>query len=78
MSFIGRFGNSCGIEFNAHKFCEKNRQWKYLEPYLHDRLSQPWTKFGISDLNSNGLKKPTLKTKKIKNKKIKTKKTKKN
>lgn len=53
MSFIGRFGNSCGTEFIAHKFCEKNRQWKYLEPYLHDRISQPWTKFGIYNLNNN-------------------------
>jgi hypothetical protein len=74
MSFIGRFGNSCGTEFIAHKFCEKNRQWKYLEPYLHDRISQPWTKFGIYNLNNNKLSnklKPSkinLKTKKNKTK----------
>jgi hypothetical protein len=79
MAFIGRFGNSCGIEFNAHKFCEKHRQWKYLEPYLHDRLSQPWTKFSISDSNSNILKSrkmlKTKNTKKPKNIKSKTQKT---
>ena len=74
MSFIGRFGNSCGIEFISHTFCEKNKQWKYLEPYLHDRLSQPWTKFSIYDLNINNSKK--LKTKlKNKSKKNKTKKS---
>ena len=76
MAFIGRFGNSCGIEFNAHKFCEKHRQWKYLEPYLHDRLSQPWTKFSISDSNGNILKSTkmikTKNTKKTKNIKSKT------
>jgi hypothetical protein len=65
MSFIGRFGNSCGTEFIVHKFCEKNRQWKYLEPYLHDRKSQPWSKFTINDLNSNK-KGNKLKTKKNK------------
>ena len=74
MSFIGRFGNSCGTEFIAHKFCEKNRQWKYLEPYLHDRISQPWTKFGIYNLNNNKLSNK-LKPSKInlKSKKNKTK-----
>jgi len=67
MSFIGRFGNSCGTEFIVHKFCEKNRQWKYLEPYLHDRKSQPWSKFTINNLNSNK-KGNKLKTKKNKTK----------
>lgn len=74
MSFIGRFGNSCGTEFIAHKFCEKNRQWKYMEPYLHDRISQPWTKFSIYNFNINKLSNK-LKPSKInlKSKKNKTK-----
>ena len=45
MGFVGRFGNSCGMAFDASEFCNKNRQWKYLEPYLKDRPTQPWTEF---------------------------------
>jgi hypothetical protein len=74
MSFIGRFGNSCGTEFIAHKFCEKNRQWKYMEPYLHDRISHPWTKFGIYNLNNNKLSNKLKPSKNnLKSKKNKTK-----
>jgi Phospholipase B len=66
MSFLVRWGNSCGTSFNVSQFCNKNRQWKYLEPYLHNRLSQPWTVFSIT--------KNTNKTLKVANKKRKTKK----
>jgi len=45
MSFMARFGSSCGTPFNAKEFCEKRRQWIDLLPYLHDRPSQPWTLF---------------------------------
>ena len=45
MSFMARFGNSCGTPFVADKFCNKHRQWAFLKPYLHDRLTQPWTLF---------------------------------
>jgi len=47
MSFSLRFGNSCGIPFLKDEFCDKNRQWDYLRPYLHDRLKQDWTVFSI-------------------------------
>jgi len=72
MSFIARFGNSCGTEFIAHNFCEKHRQWKYLEPYLNDRVSQPWTKFNIykQRLNKNQSKQNRM-IKVIKNNKTK-------
>jgi hypothetical protein len=43
MSFLGRFGNSCGIPFKKNEFCNKNRQYDIYRPYLHDRLTQPWT-----------------------------------
>ena len=49
MAFIGRFGNSCGIEFNKNKYCDKHIQWNNLRPYLHDRPSQPWVEFSITD-----------------------------
>ena len=49
MSFSLRWGNSCGIPFDAQKFCSENRVWDYLLPYLHDRPQQPWTTFGITN-----------------------------
>ena len=45
MSFILRYGNSCGIPFYKDTFCDENMQWDYLRPYLHDRPTQPWTLF---------------------------------
>jgi hypothetical protein len=61
MSFLVRWGSSCGTPFYKDKFCNKNKQWKYLEPYLEDRPSQPWTYFSIY---TNKIK--NNKTKKIK------------
>jgi hypothetical protein len=45
MSFSLRWGNSCGIPFSKDKFCNENRVWDHLRPYLHDRPQQPWTIF---------------------------------
>lgn len=47
-----RYGNSCGIPFVAKTFFEKHIQWSIFEPYIMDRLPQPWTIFG-SWTNSN-------------------------
>jgi hypothetical protein len=52
MSFMGRWGSSCGTPFIVEDFCNKNRQWAYLKPYLHDRPTQPWTEFSILAINS--------------------------
>jgi hypothetical protein len=49
MGFLMRYGNSCGTPFVAKEFCNLNRQWKHLEPYLNDRPSQPWTAFYTTD-----------------------------
>ena len=53
MSFSLRWGNSCGIPFDKNKFCDENREWAYLRPYLEDRPQQPWTIFSIINRKSN-------------------------
>jgi hypothetical protein len=50
MSFIGRFGNSCGIPFVKEEFFKKHRQWDKFRPYVKDRLTQPWTEFAITNI----------------------------
>jgi hypothetical protein len=55
MAFMAKYGSSCDIPFVAAEFCDKNRQWAYLKPYLMDRPSQPWTDF--SSLDSKSMKK---------------------
>jgi hypothetical protein len=45
MSFIGRFGNSCGTAFDKDDFCRKHRQYEKFCPYLKSRPSEPWTEF---------------------------------
>ena len=52
MSFIGRFGNSCGIPFNKDEFCKKHRQYEKFCPYLHDRPSEPWTEFTTTNVKN--------------------------
>jgi hypothetical protein len=67
MSFMLRYGNSCGTPFIAKDFCDKNRQWAYLLPYLHDRPQQSWTVFKITDVYRKTLRKRSKKnvTKKL-------------
>jgi hypothetical protein len=71
MSFIARYGNSCGIPFRKDEFFKKHRQWEKFQPYVHDRLSQLWTEFSV---NKQAANRPNIKTKK--NKKNKGKQTK--
>ena len=45
MSFIGRFGNSCGISFDKNKFCNENIQYSNFCKYLKNRtlsIFQKW------------------------------------
>ena len=51
MSFVGRFGNSCGIPFNKDEFCKKHRQYYKFCPYLKDRPTQEWTEFTVTNLS---------------------------
>ena len=73
MSFSLRWGNSCGIPFSKDKFCDDNRVWDYLRPYLHDRPQQSWTTFAIMDgkivTNKNTPKQKNRKQKTRKNRK---------
>ena len=34
---------------SLNKFCDENREWAYLRPYLEDRPEQPWTMFSITN-----------------------------
>jgi len=45
MSFWARWGSSSGLAFDAKKFLKEHPQWNYLDGYLNDRPSQPWTLF---------------------------------
>ena len=72
MSFASRFGNSCGIAFKKDVFFKKHRQWQKFEPYIKDRMSQPWTDFSITKTVSkfsltkkNKTKKPDTTTDKV-------------
>ncbi len=40
-----RWGNSSGTPFDASEFLEEHIQWDYLEGYLIDRPTQPWSLF---------------------------------
>lgn len=53
MSFMGRYGNSCGMPFNKEMFCMQHREWAFLKPYLHDRPAQPWVLCIIDDLKNH-------------------------
>jgi hypothetical protein len=64
MSFLVRWGSSCGIPFEKDKFCDEHRVWDYLRPYLEDRPQQPWTKF--STASSTNMKNKTRNNRLIK------------
>jgi hypothetical protein len=51
MKFMGIWGSSCGTPFYKDAFCERNMQWEMLKQYLHDRPSQSWTTFALSNPN---------------------------
>jgi hypothetical protein len=63
MSFVGRWGSSCGTPFMKDAFCSEHKEWAFLHPYMNDRPSQPWTLLKITDYNpTNGGKKNKNKT----------------
>ena len=76
MSFICRFGSSCGIPFKKDIFFKKHRQWQKFQPYVKDRPTQPWTEFSINNddnYDNHGNKEKTDSNTEKKNTKTKTK-----
>lgn len=45
MSFIARWGSSCGMPFDAKAFLEEHPQYEWMTGLLKDRPTQPWTVF---------------------------------
>ncbi|HUN64781.1 MAG TPA: C45 family peptidase [Bacteroidota bacterium] len=45
MSFVARWGSSCGTPFDAKKFLEEHPQFGWMEGLLKDRPAEPWTVF---------------------------------
>ena len=48
LSFWARWGSSSGMPFDAEAFLAKHPQYDYLDGYLKDRPTQPWTLFEAS------------------------------
>ena len=65
MSFIARWGTSCGTPFDAKEFCKQNIQWRDQELYLKDRPYQPWTTFSITHYDKLSKNKTKVKVDKI-------------
>ena len=70
MSFVARWGNSCGMPFIKDEYCKKHIQWDTICEFLHDRPTQEWSIFAIT----KQLKSRPLFSKKRKNTNTKTKK----
>ena len=76
MSFLLRWGNACGMPFDKNKFCDENREWAYLRPYLEDRPQQPWTMFSITNARLKSKSKTNKKSETETKTKIRTRKLK--
>jgi hypothetical protein len=50
MSFVARWGSSCGIPFNAKDYLEKHQQFDWMTGLIKDRPTQPWTKFKAGEV----------------------------
>ncbi len=45
MTFHARIGHPCGMAFDADEFIQRQPQFDWLEGYLSDMPTQPWTQF---------------------------------
>lgn len=45
MTFEGRWGNSCGLPFDAKAFLAEHRQYDWLDGRMRDRPSRSWAEF---------------------------------
>ncbi len=50
LSFWARWGSSSGMPFDAEKFLAEHIQYSYLDGYLKDRPTQPWTLFKADEM----------------------------
>ena len=46
-TFWGRWGSACGMPFSAAEFLRQHPQFDYLEAFLSDRPSRPWSYLGV-------------------------------
>lgn len=49
MSFMARWGSSCGRPFEAARFLEAHPQYEWMTGLIKDRPSQPWTVFKVGE-----------------------------
>ncbi|HEY9166528.1 MAG TPA: C45 family peptidase [Candidatus Kryptonia bacterium] len=49
MSFIARWGSSCGTAFSAEKFISEHPQYDWMEGLMKERPSEPWTEFAAGE-----------------------------
>jgi hypothetical protein len=66
MSFVMRWGNSCGIPFDKNEYCDKNMQWNVFRPYLFDRPTQQWSLFKMANKAKSFLYRKNKTVKKVK------------
>jgi hypothetical protein len=45
MSFVARWGSSCGRAFDAKKFLQQHPQFEWMVGILKSRPTEPWTIF---------------------------------
>ena len=49
LNFWARWGSSSGMPFNAQEYLNEHIQWNYLDGYLKDRPTQPWSLFAAGE-----------------------------
>ena len=47
LAFWARWGHPCGKPFDAQAFMKRHPQWNWLNGYMRDRPSWPWTRFEV-------------------------------
>ena len=47
LAFWARWGHPCGRPFDAQAFMKRHPQWNWLNGYMRDRPSWPWTRFEV-------------------------------
>jgi hypothetical protein len=50
LSFVGRFGASCGEPFMVEKFIKKHPEYKDWAKVLDDRPTQKWTNITLEKI----------------------------